>query len=302
MMESGSMSARDNATQDGQRNTNLPISDPQQFLGLFKQSMTTYNFGLNPLAAELIWAVNELQMRRNILGNIAEIGVAYGASALFLYQIRRPNEILYLNDIFEAAQLNISASGDNRPTIESIRRTFQRTVGTTDQVIFINKPSQQLTADEMSHIRIFHIDGGHSYDEVIADLRYAKEALNPQGAIVVDDMGTDTGWRSVYYATRDFLHATGLDAQYFVPHFSNKAVIIPDRLLFEELYDLYQQASRSGKADRQRSFNLSSESFLPYWQPSTFMQVFAPLNTRVVSKVRRTAERLSRRPARLTNQ
>lgn len=237
-----------------------------------------------------------------VLVLLAIIIIAIVGYWLYLYQMRRPNEVLYLNDIFDAAQFNISASGDNRPTIEDIRRMFQRTVGTAEQVVFISKPSQQLTADDMSSIRIFHVDGGHTYEEVLGDLRYAREALNPRGAIVVDDMGTDTGWRAVYYATRDFLRSTDLDHRYFVPHFSNKAVIVPDRELFEELYDLYRQASRSGKADKQRSFNLSSESFLPYWQPPPFMQVFAPLSTRLASKMRRTAERLSRRRARLVNQ
>jgi hypothetical protein len=264
---------------------------PDHFLPLLEPSMRIFNFGLNPIAAELMWAINELHRAHETRGNIAEIGVAHGASALFLYQLRRPGEALYLNDLFGEAGLDVSESGDHQSTVESVKRTFAGAFGTADEAVFIRKPSGSLTPDDMHHVRLFHVDGGHSYEEAVADLGYAMDVLHPQGAIVVDDMTTDTGWRAVYYATLDFVRSRDLDKQFFVPHFTNKAVIVPDRDRFDELYSLYRDASCQSAADRRRQFNLSDVSFEPYWQQPVFMQVLAPLRLRVAGKLRRMVKR-----------
>ncbi|MHB2019309.1 MAG: class I SAM-dependent methyltransferase, partial [Candidatus Xenobia bacterium] len=127
-----------------------------------KPSLKVPNTGLNPLAAELLFAINQLQMARQVSGNLAEIGVAYGACALFLYQLKRPEGTLFLADIFGTAGENPSESFVNEQTEEHLRKTFLRLLNTDQNITFIKGLSQNLKPEHMSKVRLMHVDAGHS--------------------------------------------------------------------------------------------------------------------------------------------
>jgi hypothetical protein len=244
---------------------------PSTYLPLLRALSGLPNAGISPLSAELFWAIDTLQTRNGVAGNLAEIGVAYGASALFLAQLRKRDESLYLNDLFGVTCRNVSESFVNDVDIARITSIIETRLGSMDRIVLLQKESGLLTTKDMADVRIFHIDGGHSFDEVTADLTFACKVLCPSGALVIDDMTTETGWRAVYYAVREFAEAMGLEKRWFVPHFSNKAVLVPDGEMFAALYGAYRDMCCSGKSNRDRDFNLAHASFRSLYSPSRFL-------------------------------
>ncbi|MHB2021265.1 MAG: hypothetical protein ACYCW6_30395, partial [Candidatus Xenobia bacterium] len=141
-------------------------------------------------------------------------------------------------------------------------------------------------------VRLMHVEAGHSSDEVLHDLGYAMKVLTPDGVIVADDTTSETGWRGVYYAVRDFVVANGLEKQWFIPHFTNKAVIVRDAALFEELYGSYRAANCSDPADKSRNFNLADVSFKPVYGPGDFLALSESGMTRWLRSLRLAAGKL----------
>jgi hypothetical protein len=138
-------------------------------------------------AAHTFCLVQEVQRRHGIWGDIAEIGVHHGRSALLLSCfVDRTREWLYLNDVFEDQASNLSRSGAGD------REVFLAHLGRLrpgfDRYTILQKPSSELTASDVgTRCRFFHIDGGHSAAETEGDLRTAARALHPEGVIVIDD-------------------------------------------------------------------------------------------------------------------
>jgi len=137
-----------------------------------------------PIDAYLFAAIDELQQREGIAGNLFEIGVHHGKTAIFLARMRRGAEILGVCDVFEQQQLNRDRSGEgSRELFENNMRAF----GGPARVFA--KPSSELTVDDTTAgCRFFHIDGGHRPEDVIADLETASRALNANGVVALDDL------------------------------------------------------------------------------------------------------------------
>lgn len=139
-------------------------------------------------AASVFAVINQIQKENNIEGNLFEIGVHHGKSAIFLAYLRNSqSELLGVCDIFENQHLNVSSSGtgDKQIMMMNFRDNF---VDSDNFLRVFTKSSSQLELNETtSRCRIFHIDGGHSVEEATADLELAASALHPQGAIVIDD-------------------------------------------------------------------------------------------------------------------
>ena len=117
--------------------------------------------------------LNELQKP---IGDICEIGVAYGKSAIMISQFKNDNNF-YLYDIFteEArviAERNITKFGDGNNLIWRLQDTTQLT---TDDIEFEN------------NLRFLHIDGCHEHSAVLSDLMLFSNKMKDDGVIVIDD-------------------------------------------------------------------------------------------------------------------
>jgi hypothetical protein len=135
-----------------------------------------------PVDAHLFGIVDELQKRQGVRGNLFEIGVHHGKTALFLARMAAEGELLGVCDVFGDQALNVDRSG------EGSRELFERNIGDFPVRIF-QKRSAELTAEETTRgCRFFHIDGGHRPEDVMADMRTAVDALLPNGVIAVDDV------------------------------------------------------------------------------------------------------------------
>ncbi len=139
-----------------------------------------------PIDAYLFGMIDEIQKREGIRGNLFEIGVHHGKTALFLARAAAAGERVGVCDVFEQQDLNRDRSGEGNRGI--FMEHMRRRAPEVDLRVFA-KPSDQLTiADTTTGCRFFHIDGGHRPEDVAADLATAEAALLPDGVIALDDL------------------------------------------------------------------------------------------------------------------
>jgi Methyltransferase domain len=137
-------------------------------------------------AAALFGLLDEAQQRAKVQGDLFEIGVHHGRSAVLLSQLAGPGERLGVCDLFGEQTQNVSASGSgNRAIFEG---NMAALAPGFDRLDVFATASDRLTPEEIGGpYRLFHVDGGHLSEEALADLRLGAEVLDPQGAIVIDD-------------------------------------------------------------------------------------------------------------------
>jgi SAM-dependent methyltransferase len=139
-----------------------------------------------PIDALLFAIVDEIQKREAITGDLFEIGVHHGKTALFLARMAAPGESVGVCDVFDAQSLNLDRSGEgNRAVFDRHLREFG---GSTPLRVFSKLSSELTVSDTTAGCRFFHIDGGHRPGDVMGDLETARRALCPDGIVAVDDV------------------------------------------------------------------------------------------------------------------
>ncbi len=137
-----------------------------------------------PIDAHLFAMVDEIQKREGTSGNLFEIGVHHGKTALFLARMAERGEALGVCDVFEQQALNRDRSGEgNREIFERHMRTHN-----AEARVFAKLSSALTVDDTTTRCRFVHIDGGHRPEDVLNDLRVAERALLPEGVVAVDDV------------------------------------------------------------------------------------------------------------------
>ena len=137
-----------------------------------------------PIDAHLFGMIDEIQKREGISGNLFEIGVHHGKTALFLARMAAPGESLGVCDVFEQQELNRDRSGEGN------REIFLRHMATHgfEARVFAKLSSALTTEDTTTRCRFVHVDGGHHPEDVLNDLHVAERALLPEGVVAVDDV------------------------------------------------------------------------------------------------------------------
>lgn len=110
-------------------------------------------------------------------GDICEIGVAYGKSAICLSQFRSLSDKLYLYDIFD--------DDIKEKALDNIKR-----FGNPNHIEVRVQNTMTLTHDDLSFdrpLRLLHIDGCHEHSAVLNDLQLFTEKMSDGGVIVLDD-------------------------------------------------------------------------------------------------------------------
>lgn len=138
-------------------------------------------------AAQLFIWIDYIQKRENISGDLFEIGVHMGKSAILLgLMVDKTKEKLGICDLFNIQDKNISRSGGGNKDLFLYNFT-----SFFDDISFLTiyeKPSNMLTSDDCSKCRVFHIDGGHTTEETFLDLCLASDSLVDKGIVIVDDI------------------------------------------------------------------------------------------------------------------
>jgi hypothetical protein len=139
-------------------------------------------------AAVLLNYLNDIQTKENITGNIFEIGAYKGKFTLLLATfLRKESELLFVNDIFDNQELNISRSGIDANLNDFMKNMKLLFEDTAFLRLFIKKSSDLTTEETTTNIRMFSVDGGHSEKETYDDMILASKAINEKGIIIVDD-------------------------------------------------------------------------------------------------------------------
>lgn len=146
-----------------------------------------------PLDNAIIFNImNKIQT--DISGDVCEIGVAYGKSAIALSNYKLENDNLYLYEIFNEeskvfAENNIKAYG-----------TFENVTWRLQDTTTLNKDTVKFT----SPLRLLHIDGCHEHVAVYKDLALFTQKMTDKGVIVLDDFN-DPEYPGVNAGCMEFL-------------------------------------------------------------------------------------------------
>jgi len=139
-----------------------------------------------PIDAYLFAMIDEIQKEEGIAGDLFEIGVHHGKTAIFLAHMTSHDERVGVCDVFEQQELNRDRSGEGN---REIFLRHLRAHASFDRVRVFAKLSAGLTSEETTtRCRFFHIDGGHRPVDVRNDLETATRALLPDGVVAVDDV------------------------------------------------------------------------------------------------------------------
>lgn len=118
----------------------------------------------------------EFQLSAKMTGNLLEIGVWDGKSALLSVLHARAGEIQLLVD---PRDLKVAQSNLRQLRADATIDAFQK----PSRALFKHPEYRNM----LSTFRWIHIDGRHSAQDVSVDLRLADELLNDNGMVVLDD-------------------------------------------------------------------------------------------------------------------
>ncbi|QIS15566.1 class I SAM-dependent methyltransferase [Nocardia arthritidis] len=146
---------------------------------------------LYPTDAELLGAIDDIQARAGITGDILEIGAYHGKSAILLGYFARRGESLIVCDLFDSAAQDADNQSENAAFYPGLRQAdFERNYLRFHPRLPIvhARPSAELgTLVAAGSCRLVHVDGGHTYDVAHADIQTARRLLGPGGVLAVDD-------------------------------------------------------------------------------------------------------------------
>ncbi|WP_342641116.1 class I SAM-dependent methyltransferase [Rhodoligotrophos ferricapiens] len=145
---------------------------------------------LSVLDGLIISFVSAQQQRNGISGSLGEIGIHHGRLFILLALLARDDERCFAVDIFEDQHLNLDRSGEGSE--ERFRRNLSRFDVPQDRVMVFRASSlaigwPELMRDVDLPARMFSIDGGHTAEITVNDLRIADEGLHPHGVVILDD-------------------------------------------------------------------------------------------------------------------
>ena len=136
------------------------------------------------------------------MGDVGKIGVFLGRYLTLLHLLSRPSERVLAIDVFEDFE-NFDAGGGSS-TVESVLANLRRNVLETamDRLRLIRGDSLHLHPHDIrphmanAGLRLFSVDGAHSWFHTAGDLRLADELIAPGGVVVLDDV-LNGGWPGV---------------------------------------------------------------------------------------------------------
>jgi hypothetical protein len=146
--------------------------------------------------ARVFAGIDAYQRASGVTGDLLEIGVYLGKSAILMGYLRRDGERLVVCDLFESEGTTEESRRENcrwygglsRQEFEDNYRRFHDRLPTV-----LACPSSELSrVGPPGSFRIVHVDGSHVYDIVQEDLGNAERLLGDGGVVIVDD------WRSAH--------------------------------------------------------------------------------------------------------
>jgi len=163
------------------------------------------NGWLADFSARFIAEMATFLEQEDIHGPVVEIGAHHGRLFILLHLASTAAQDLVI-DVFEDQHLNVDESGKGDRAI--LLRNLERCGGSPDRVRIMQRSSLEVTSEDIlaavGQPALFSIDGGHTAECTINDLRLADATLAEQGIVIVDDVFNEF-WPEVAVSTLRFL-------------------------------------------------------------------------------------------------
>ncbi|MGX9790291.1 class I SAM-dependent methyltransferase [Mycobacterium sp. MMS18-G62] len=166
-------------------------------------------------AIGLLQEVDAAQRQAGIGGPIAEIGVHHGQLFIAMKLLQRPGEAAIAIDLFEnqAANIDRSGEGDLGRFLQNVDRWSSR-----DGLVIHGGDSAKIKPGdipELKEVRLFSVDGGHTEEIVLSDMRLAEESLADGGVVIADDVFNQQ-WPGVAVGTVHYLEQGGALVPFYI--------------------------------------------------------------------------------------
>jgi len=165
-----------------------------QRLSNFRQDVFPHVHGwLGPKIVDTLELACEYHRQRGIRGNALEIGVYQGLFFLALLAAIEEEEVAVAADIFDDQDLNIDGSGAGRETYRRFTENVERFATNKGAVRLLPGDSMLLRAEDIlalsggGKFRFISVDGGHTAEHVMNDLRLASDLIVGGGVVFLDD-------------------------------------------------------------------------------------------------------------------
>ena len=145
------------------------------------EKMNSIEGWLYPHDVSIICAINAIQSRFGLLGDILELGVWKGKSLILLALLSQEEEQLvgvdmFPDSVFESAHQNLLSFVPEKSNQVKLEKVDTAELTHSDLMDYFSKP-----------LRLAHIDAGHEYHEVIHSLVLVAPMMSTYGVLVLDD-------------------------------------------------------------------------------------------------------------------
>ena len=163
-----------------------------------------------------------VQRHAGITGQVAEIGVYHGKFLIALASFLPPGGKVTALDVFDDQSKNLDGAGEGN--LDKLKQNVAAYGRADLDYAFIKADSSALTTlnkveltRDRGPFRLFSVDGCHTAEHTLADLRTAQECLAPGGVIIVDDF-MHPHWPGVTEAANIFLRDAPAVAPFLYAH------------------------------------------------------------------------------------
>lgn len=161
-----------------------------------------------PEMLPVVYFCDQLHQELPARGGALEIGIQHGKFFIALNQLCEPDEPSLAIDLFDSQQLNIDRSGSGSlDAFKDNLRKYCRHQG--KNVRILSADSTTVTASAiLSQLkmkpRLFSIDGGHTAEHTLNDLKLANDCVSDAGFVFVDDI-LNHHWIGVFEGVARFV-------------------------------------------------------------------------------------------------
>ncbi|MFF0199212.1 class I SAM-dependent methyltransferase [Streptomyces sp. NPDC005017] len=135
------------------------------------------------------------QEAAGLSGDLLEVGVYLGKSAIFLGRHRREGERYTVCDLFGGEAPDTANRAESAKSYGSLtRRAFEDNYLAFHRELprVLHGPSSLVPSEVRPRsCRFVHVDASHLYEHVYADIGAAREVLLPDGVVVLDDFRSE---------------------------------------------------------------------------------------------------------------
>lgn len=135
------------------------------------------------------------QEEREERGDLLELGVFMGKSAIFLGRHLQAGESFTVCDLFESDAPDDANSAETKKSYPTLtRQAFEANyLSFHDELPRVLHAPSSVVPDEVKpgSCRFVHVDASHLYEHVHGDIAAARDALIPTGVVVLDDFRSE---------------------------------------------------------------------------------------------------------------